>query len=76
MTTLTKEQAQSCFNALNNHWGRSNYVMSHRFAYDDGFKHGFEAAINLQDKKLMAYAAFINGSITRAELDEVLKDET
>lgn len=74
MTTLTKQQREACFNLLDNHYGRTNYVMSNRFAFDEGFKFGFEAAINLQDKKLKAYADYIAGSITRGELDEVLNE--
>lgn len=39
-----------------------------------GFEAGYETATVQQDKKLRAYAAFINSSITRAELDEVLNE--
>lgn len=75
MYQLNKQQFEACIVSLEDCWFRNNYVMANRFAFDDGFKRGFEAAINLQDKKLKAYAAFVNGSITHAELDEVLNDE-
>lgn len=39
-----------------------------------GFDAGFQAATIRQEKKLDAYAAFIAGNITRAELDEALKN--
>lgn len=53
---------------------RSNYVMANRHAFDDGFKHGFEAGVEYQQKKIGAYADYIAGSITRGELDEVLNE--
>lgn len=40
-----------------------------------GFEAGYQTATVRQDKKLKAYAAFINGSITRAELDTILGEK-
>lgn len=72
---MNKEQWQLCTKALDESIFRNNYELANRTAFDTGFMTGFESAFDLQQKKLDAYAAYVNGSITRAQLDRVLNDE-
>lgn len=74
MYQLNKQQFEACITSLESNYFREKYTVVNKYIFDEGFKRGFEAAINLQDKKLKAYAAYTNGNITRAELDEVLNN--
>lgn len=54
---------------------KSLNTINDKAVFTFGFEAGFMLATSLQDKKLHAYAAYVNGSITRSELDEALKDD-
>lgn len=45
------------------------------FTFDTGFRVGFYSAFQKQQKKLETYAAYVNGSITRSELDQIIGEE-
>lgn len=52
---------------------QNNLSQMERAAYIYGFQDGYLAAQEDAQKKLDAYAAFMAGKITRAELEEAIK---
>lgn len=72
---MNKKQWEAHDKALSNSLARKAQPVEFIPIFDDGFKWGFQAAISYHQKRLGAYAAYINGSITRSELDKVLSDD-